>query len=146
VRGTLIATKRGLLPIEQIQVADDIYAFDLSLRERTVQKVVKIFEAPREEILVLDFGAEEIRCTPAHRFYTGQWVPARELSLGELVLSLDGRWKELKGIVREIQTQPVFNLKVGEMHNYFVGQSGLLVHNDKSETGGDPQTENQATA
>jgi YD repeat-containing protein len=146
VRGTLVATERGLLPIEQIQVADDIYAFDLSLRERTVQKVVKIFEAPREVVLVLDFGAEEIRCTPAHRFYTGQWVPARELSLGDLVLSLDGQWKELKGIRREIQPQSVFNLKVEEMHNYFVGQSGLLVHNDKSATGGDPETQNEASS
>lgn len=140
VKGTLIATALGLRSIEQIQVDDEVYVFDFGRQDFTTRKVLKVIEAQREEILVLDFGSEQIRCTPAHRFYAGRWVPAQELKLEEVVLSLDGRGRALKGVQRERQFQLVFNLTMDKLHNYFVGQSGLLVHNVK-KVGGDPNPE-----
>ncbi len=84
-----------------------------------------------EEFLLLDFGTEEICCALLHRFYVGRWVHAKDLSRGDRVLSLDGRWKELKATRREVMPHLAFNLHVDGIHDYFVGQSGLLVHNSK---------------
>jgi len=136
VRGTVVTTAHGFLPIDQIQVADSIYALDCETGEKSTRPVVRVFESWREEILVLDFGTERIRCTPPHRFYTGTWVPASQLQPGACVLNMDGEWKELFGVQREIQPQSVFNLRVEALHNYFVGHSRLLVHNDKKQDGG----------
>lgn len=132
VRGTLVATAQGPKPIEGIYPGDVIYTFDLRKGAPTVHTVVETFKVQRKEILVLDFGDEEIRCTPLHRFYTEQWVPAKELKRGDRILSIEGHWKALKGIKREIKNQPVFNLHVDKDHNYFIGQSALLVHNSKT--------------
>ncbi len=122
VKGTLVATPSGLKPIEQIHIGDDIYAFDLRVQDLVPRKVIQTLEVQAEEILVLDFGAEKIRCTPLHQFYTGQWIPAKELDRGDRVLSLEGAWKELKEIRREVKSQSVFNLHVNETHNYFAGR------------------------
>jgi len=131
LKGTLVTTKQGKTPIERIQTGDNIYVFDLTLDNVAVRQVVKTFAVWAEEFLLLDFGTEEICCTPLHRFYTGQWVHAKDLSRRDRVLSLDGRWKELKATRREVMPQLAFNLHVDGIHNYFVGQSGLLVHNSK---------------
>nr|BAL55547.1 hypothetical conserved protein [uncultured Acetothermia bacterium]BAL58958.1 hypothetical conserved protein [Candidatus Acetothermum autotrophicum] len=132
MKGTLVATAQGPKPIELVYPGDVIYTFDLRKGAPAVQKVVETFKVQREEILVLDFGDEEIRCTPPHRFYTGQWVPAKELKQGDRILSIEGQWKALRKIKREGKSQPVFNLHVDKDHNYFIGQSALLVHNSKT--------------
>lgn len=83
--------------------------------------------------MILEFETnEEIRCTPLHRFYTGQWVPAQHLRPGDKLLNLAGSWTKLKSIGREKESQPVFNLHVDGIHNYFVGREGILVHNSKT--------------
>lgn len=135
VKGTLVATARGLTPIEEIQINEEVYTFDLVSEAAVARRVAKTFTAWEEEIFVLDFGAEEICCTPLHRFYTGQWIHAKDLSCGDRVLGFDGQWKELRAIRQEIKPQPVFNLYVDDIHNYFVGQVRLLVHNQKQSTG-----------
>jgi len=133
VQGTLIATPRGPKPIQTIQPGDSIYTFDFSTKDVAVRKVIETFKSHDQEILLLNFtGIEEIRCTPSHRFYTGQWSHARDLKPGDRVLGLDGQWKKLMTIRKEIKPQPIFNLHVDELHNYFVGQLGLLVHNSKT--------------
>lgn len=131
VKGTVVATPQGLIPIDQMKVSGEVYALDLTTNKLVGQKVMRVIKAQGQEILVLDFGDEKIRCTPLHRFYTGQWIPAHKLQLMSNVLSRDGQWKALRGIGREIQSQPVYNLTVAGIHNYLVGQAGLLVHNVK---------------
>jgi hypothetical protein len=131
VSGTLVSTPRGLLPIEQQQLADVLYAYDQTASALARQQVTNVLHAQREEILALDFGDETIRCTPPHRFYTGTWVPAKKLRVGDVVLSRDNAWKALKQIGHEVESQPVFNLTVAGLHTYLVGRAGLVVHNDK---------------
>lgn len=131
VKGTLVATARGLRPIEQIQVGQRVCTFDVMSEDIVVRKVVKTFTAQAEEILLLDFGVEEIRCTPLHQFYMGQWVQAKDLSRGDRVLGLlDDRWRELKEIRRETKLQSVFNLHVDGTHNYLVGPSGVATEKE----------------
>ncbi len=131
-----MASERGGVPIDRLQAGDAVLALDLNVGAVCVQKVSKVIRVNAIETLELDFGDEVIGCTPAHRFYTGRWVAARELSAGDRVLRSDGRWQELKDVQRSPGIQPVFNLEVEGLHNFLVGQSRLLVHNVKDEDGG----------
>lgn len=131
-QGTPIAIRQGWRPIEHIKPGDEVYAFDLSSQKLKGQTVLDKRVLHAQEFLVLDFGAEEIRCTPTHRFYIGQWAPANTLRPGMKVRSLEDGWREIQNIRKEQAAQPVFNLEVQENHNFFVGQLGLLVHNYKT--------------
>ena len=83
------------------------------------------------EIISLDIETEKLQCTPLHRFYTGKWVPAKELNVGDRIMDIKGEWKELKAMNKEAKNQTVHNFQVNTNHNYFVGKTAILVHNMK---------------
>lgn len=99
------------------------------------QSITRLYRAESEKLLVLDFGADAIRCTPQHRFFNGDWAPASDLRPGDSILCRDGHWQPLLSVNVENEHRPVFNLRVKEHSNYFVGSVGLLVHNLKIDGG-----------
>ncbi len=137
VAGTSVWTSEGVTPIDQIGVDHQVLAFDLEKQTVGIHRVLKIFPTLREKILVLDFGIEKIRVTPPHRFFKGGWTRAEHLKVGDKILCRDGEWRPLLGIEVEEGSRPVFNFRVADMSNYFVGAAGLLVHNDKKVDDGD---------
>jgi intein/homing endonuclease len=96
-----------------------------------VRKIIQPLRFYARELLVLDFDAESITCTPRHRFFTDSWTPAYLLAKGDRILRSDGNWQPLKAASKIVHPQPVYNLHVEDLHNYFVGSCGLLVHNKK---------------
>nr|RNJ64602.1 MAG: hypothetical protein EDM05_35700 [Leptolyngbya sp. IPPAS B-1204]RNJ64662.1 MAG: hypothetical protein EDM05_35315 [Leptolyngbya sp. IPPAS B-1204] len=87
----------------------------------------------REVAVVLDIqvGEETITCTPEHPF----WVPgqggvqAGELQLGDALISSTGVICEVKNTQAKQERTRVYNIKVEELHTYFVTTLGILVHN-----------------
>jgi hypothetical protein len=139
VAGTVVRLTRGEVPIEQIVVGDEIVAFDTDRQVSVPRFVEQRFEVTREEVVVLDFDGDTIRCTPPHRFYTRErgWCAARKLVVGDAVLGHDGAWRTLRSVSGETGSRPVFNVSVAETHTYLVGRSGLVVHNVKKVDGDD---------
>jgi Pretoxin HINT domain len=134
VEGTPVLTADGLVPIESIRTGDKVYTLDLNRGEPVINRVLKTFTSRRDEIIELDFGKETISSTPQHRFYTGEWIAAQELRVGNALLNRQGQHIELKRIQRKKSaSQSVFNLGVEGIPNYFVGELKLLVHNDKPD-------------
>lgn len=133
--GTPVAVEYGAARIDQLQTGDVVLGLDLRAGAVCAQKVTTVIQADGTQILELDFGDEVVACTPAHRFYTGRWVAAGDLASGDRVLRSDGGWQELQDARPSARRQPVFNLEVEDLHNFLVGQSGLLVHNVKDENG-----------
>lgn len=133
VRGTPVSTPRGPIPIDQLAVGDEVLAYDPVACAPTVQRVLKVFEFHEPEIMTLAIGGDRVQCTPNHRFFTGGWTAAKKLVVGEAILRRDGSWQTLGEITRAASPQPVFNLTVAEHHSYYVGASGLLVHNRKDD-------------
>ena len=76
---------------------------------------------------------ETIDSTPEHPFYVeGKgWVNASALRAGMVVWLADGT----KAIIQDVWVEylaeavAVFNFKVEDFHTYFIGYSGVLVHN-----------------
>jgi len=131
VKGTLVATPHGLTLLIRFRSKPRYISFDKMANKLVRQKVMGIHMALKQEVQVLDFGKEKICCTPQHRFYTGHWVPAKKLKIGDSVMSRDGQWKKLHSVCSENHKQPVYNLTLAGIHNYLVGQIGLIVHNVK---------------
>lgn len=134
VAGTLVSTDSNgsmSIPINEIEVGTEVLAYDIEKREAKRRKVIRVYRAESDSLLVLDFGVEQVRCTPRHRFFNGTWTAARDLQFGDKVLCRGGNWQKLLSVTAESSHEPVFNLRVANQPNYFVGSLGFLVHNTK---------------
>lgn len=83
VRGTLINTPNGLIPIEHIRNGDEI------LNAYGTDKVTRISKKEATKCAKIKAGGKEITCSEDHRFFTERGeVRARDLRLGERFASL----------------------------------------------------------
>jgi hypothetical protein len=51
------------------------------------------------------------------------------MRVGDLVLDLKGEWRKVLSVKTLEGMQTVYNFEVDDNHDYFVGTTGLLVHN-----------------
>lgn len=129
---TLILTKEGLKKIDSIKIGDYVLARDDIGETLEYRKVLHVMKKIADEFVHLKIDDEIIKVTPNHLFKseTG-WKSADELQIGEGILNSNGEIKYVKG-KEEINykyTLPIYNLEIEEYHTYFVGQSGILAHN-----------------
>lgn len=85
------------------------------------------------EVFNLVTRTEVIRCTSEHKFaIDGRgWTKAFDLEVGDMFTSLvSGRLSLDECESSEyFDIQPTYNLQVEPFHNYFVGESRILVRN-----------------
>jgi hypothetical protein len=148
--GTPVATKEGLKNIEEIQVGDEVWAYDEKTGEIGLKPVINHFERTTSVLVKIEIEGETIRATPEHPFYAnGDWKEAGLLETGDSILLFSGRLAKVKSVAYEgahapvemgedifqdidngdIVPQKVFNFEVKGWHNYFVGWLKMLVHN-----------------
>jgi len=133
--GTLVMTADGRKPIEDVTVGERVMARDEVSGETELRTVEHVIVRNDREVFELTFAdgeqREVISVTSDHRFHTTErgWVVSAELQIGEAIESLDGRRLMFEARSAQARKAPTFNLSVAEDHNYFVGESGLWVHN-----------------
>ena len=151
--GTPVHAERGLVPIEQVKVGDRVWSRDERTGEEAYHVVVQTFVRPNKPTVLVEVGkgarSETLEVTPNHPFWVeGRgWVPVHELSpsdalspmraMSEMGAATGGL--EARGISVG-RTNTVYNFEVDGSHSYFVGEAGILVHNDSDLQG---NTENQ---
>ena len=77
-------------------------------------------------------NGEVLEPSPPHRFYSEtrqDWVAAGELRVGELLRTWSGQAVTVESISLKAAEHRVYNLEVEQEHHFFVGESGVLVHN-----------------
>ena len=128
-----MAAKSGLLPIEDIQPGDLVWATDPDTGETTLKTVVRTFINESEELVHLTVNGEEITTTPGHPFWVPQkgWTKAVHLRAGDRLQLLNGEYVVVEQIQHELLEAPVFvyNFEVEDFHTYYVGSDSVLVHN-----------------
>jgi hypothetical protein len=134
VAGTLVETRNGLVPIESIQIGDEVLSQDMTSGEVEYQKVVHLIQDERDyEIYSFHLASdseEVIKVTANHPiFVNGNWVEAVDIQKGDLLSLSDGEVLEVLRVSVEHVTTKVYNLTVDENHTYFVGDKTVLVHN-----------------
>lgn len=135
VAGTEVLTDHGLVPIEEIQIGDLVWAEDPDTGEKTLKPVVQLFVSETHELVRLLIEDEIILATTGHPFHVkGKgWVPALDLEPGDLVTQKDGKLATVYGVWYIYSENPVtvYNFEVADFHTYFVGDDSLLVHNKR---------------
>jgi hypothetical protein len=128
--GTQVRTITGLKPIEGLRAGELILAQNTRTGALGYQPINTVYHNPPNKTLKLEFGDETIIATPIHRFWKAAkgWTMARDLKPGDRIRTLSGI-AELRSISEE-KVQPVFNLKISDGDNFFVGSGGLLVHDN----------------
>ena len=133
IAGTLVATKAGPVPIEDIKPGDLVWATDEETGETELKEVVQIFRNETEEWVHVKVNGEEITCTPHHPFYSPQkgWTSAIDLRAGDRLQLLNGEYVVVEQVQHELLESPetTYNFEVEDYHTYYVGDSQLLVHN-----------------
>ena len=94
-----------------------------------------------DELVHIGVNGETISATPTHPFYVDKlgWTLARSLRAGDVLVLSNGELVTVEWVQHEILESPikVYNFEVEDFHTYFVGECGVLVHNDcKSVEGG----------
>ena len=137
VAGTLIATKNGSLPIEQITAGMMVYTTDPDTGETALKPVVRTFRNTTTEWVHITVNDETLTCTPEHPFYSPVkgWTSAVDLRAGDILVMLNGEYVVVEQVQHELLESPetTYNFEVKDFHTYYVGEDQILVHNKCSK-------------
>jgi hypothetical protein len=67
-----------------------------------------------------------------HGDQPAQWINSSDLRIGDRLFTMDGNWRAITAIAPVAGEETVYNFTVDKDHDYFVGETGFLVHNAKS--------------
>ena len=128
--GTLVRTLDDTSPIENLRAGDLVLTQAPKTGELKYQPIVTAYHNPPNATLRIELDSETIVATGIHRFWKAGrgWVMARELKAGDALRTLGGL-AVVKSVEKE-QVQPVFNLQVADGESFFVGQAGVLAHDN----------------
>ena len=128
--GTMVRTLDGLHPIESIRAGDQVVSQGPKTGALGLRPVVAVYHNPPNATLAIKFPTEEVVATGIHRFWKAGkgWVMARDLKPGDEIRTLGGTARVVS--VAPDRVRPVFNLEVAEGRSFFVGASGMLVHDN----------------
>lgn len=130
---TLVAAEDRQIRIDEIEVSDKVWAYDIFTGETALKEVTKVYVHEVDEILHLHTSCGDIDTTTNHPFYVIDrgWVAAGDLIVGDEILTLDGSVAIITGseIEKLDEAILVYNLEVADFNTYFVGDVPVLVHN-----------------
>lgn len=129
--GTMVATEHGLVPIEEVQTGDRVWAHDPISGEEGYRTVVQTYVREDADVLELDLDDETLTVTGEHPFWTRDrgWVSAARLLEGDELFTSAGGWVRVSGGTWVARPTTVYNFEVEGIHTYFVGDLGVLAHN-----------------
>ena len=130
---TLVSTREGQKPIEEVEVGDEVWSYNVETGEAKLNKVAKVYVHKTDTIVHLHIESAIIDTTTTHPFYVvGKgFVAAADIQKGDKIYALDGSLVEVKDVeIEKLEEEiSVYNLEVEENHTYFVGEEAVLVHN-----------------
>ncbi len=130
--------------IQYIEAGDRVLSRCEETGEMAYKRVLKKFSHGLRQQYKLSCyekieGRQELRyagplyATEEHPFWVqGKgWVAVRDLKAGDVFLTFDGAYTELRHISKA-GVHEVWNLEVEDFHTYFVTHTGIWVHNEKA--------------
>jgi hypothetical protein len=128
VKGTLVVTDKGSVPIEDVKLGDSIYSFAIDKpNDASIRDVRGISSRICKSIFVIGFGTGEIRCTGRQAFLCeGKWLRASQLTPGQKILNRAGRADAITQVRRQANDVPVFHLSVEGTGAYFVKRTRIV--------------------
>jgi RHS repeat-associated protein len=124
--GTMVATRDGSKPVEDVRPGDMVLTSDQAWRP-----VQRLFTRQAEDAVDLTVGGELIHTTAHHPFLSaaGTWVEAGLLEPGQELISAGGGKEKVEAVRPVAASTRVYNMEVADLHVYAVGEHKLLAHN-----------------
>ncbi|HEY0705956.1 MAG TPA: polymorphic toxin-type HINT domain-containing protein [Polyangia bacterium] len=144
VAGTLVATRDGLQPIENITPGTEVLSRpETGTGEVAWKPVVQTFVSTSRSLVRLTtldhLGRQETFDTTGNHPFQVEgrgWLEARVLIPGrDLLVNADGQPARLLKAESLDQQVPVYNFEVADFRTYFVGHSQIWVHNRQAALG-----------
>lgn len=139
---------RATKPIEAIEVGDLVWAWYDETGEIVKRPVNRLFRRKAQRVVEVACTDENgvrqvISATLEHPFWIDGkgWVAATDLQAGDLLRCLhssSSRARVLE-VADASRFADVYNFEVTGLHNYFVGGTGVLVHNASHDPGRVPK-------
>ncbi|WP_026371044.1 RHS repeat-associated core domain-containing protein [Kallotenue papyrolyticum] len=132
---TPVATAEGAVPIGEIDVGEQVLAYDEATGTTGSYTVTAVLVHTDPVLIDLTIAGEDVETTPEHPFYTLErtWVEAGSLWVGAHVRRADGSYGVVQAVRVEQRAQVMYNLTVATAHTFFVGDQQWLVHNSCGE-------------
>ena len=129
-KGTLVWTKTGQQPIESLELGDLVLAQNVDSGELAYKPVIARTVRPPSPILKLSLDGEELLTTRGHPFWVAGvgWRMAKELGDAAVLHAVTG--SAPLAAVEPAGELEAYNLVVADFNTYFVGESGVLVHDN----------------
>ena len=136
--GTPVQTDHGAVPIERIRVGDKVWSLNRTTGKQELKTVTALTAQHRNRLIELriEGEAEPLRPSLDHPFWVKRasagheaWIEAGTMLVGDLVLDRGGNWRKVLAVKPIEGLQTVYNFEVDGDHDYYVGKSGVLVHN-----------------
>ena len=136
--GTLVTTKEGLKPIEEVKIGEYVLSRSEESGETSYKKVTDTLIRSTYNICTIELENGKIKSNTGHLFMVKDkwWKAAAELKVGDILETADEQCQRVKSITVEEKGYPVttYNLSVEDNHTFFVGKLGVLTHNMKGFT------------
>ncbi len=133
LKGTLIYTPNGYVPIENLKVGEEVYSYNEKTKEIEISKLTHVFTRQVTNYLKVTLKTGTvIYVTPEHPFYdkkTETWKPIKTFKVGDKLMDEEGNEVEIFSIEEKNEEVTVYNLEVDGNHDYFVSKDNILVHN-----------------
>jgi hypothetical protein len=129
--GTLVWTRSGPRPIEDIRAGDRLLTHDTSSGSLSFSPVLAIRGIPPCPVESIEVGDEVISATDLERLWVAGkgWVMVRDLKPQDMIRVLRGATRLAS--VKSLAPRPGYHVRVAEGRGIFVGRSGILVHDER---------------
>ena len=136
---TRIITRSGKKEIQDIEEGDEVPSADPYTGEISYKKVLKTTCQEADTLVLVSVNGETIETTETHPFWVEEhgFVSTYHLKQGDTLRLADGSNVSVESVeIRHLDAPVlVYNFTVEDNHTYFVGDSGVWVHNAKCTAG-----------
>jgi hypothetical protein len=129
-RGTLVWTKTGKRAIETLEIGDLVLSQSADTGELTYKPIIGRTLRPPSPILTLSVGGEKLSVTKGHPFWVAGlgWRMTKELEDGAILHGVRGPVRV--DFIEQGEDAEAYNLVIADFSTYFVGDVGVLVHDN----------------
>ena len=131
-------TSRGDVAIENIHEGDSVISRNAATGKLEPEPVTALTPLHPSSLLEISLEGQQAPLRPSinHPFWVkrgnaqdGSWLRADKMQVGDFGQSVQGAWRRVVAITPLPGVETVYNFTVDQNHDYFVGETGFLVHN-----------------
>jgi RHS repeat-associated protein len=135
--GTPIHTDQGNVSVEALKVGDKVLASNRTTGKLEYEPISALTIPHHDKLLEIRVEGERdpLRPSTGHPFWVKRgyaqpaWMPTGQMQVNDRLLTIDGQWRRVTSITPVGHEETVYNFTVDKDHDYFVGETGFLVHN-----------------